>query len=77
MPRECSDCKENDRSYNFSLHYKCQNDWCENYVAPLCMEIKVSPCIEIKVSTCIETKICLRRRKIDEFFTVEYIVNKK
>lgn len=31
--RECSDCRENDRCFSMTLHYRCENTYCENYVA--------------------------------------------
>jgi hypothetical protein len=30
ITKECSDCKENDRSWSTSLNYKCNNERCEN-----------------------------------------------
>ena len=33
--RECSDCRENEKSFRNNLHYKCQNDYCENYIKPV------------------------------------------
>ena len=34
MGRECLDCRENDKMFNTNLNYKCENDYCENYIKP-------------------------------------------
>ena len=46
----CSDCKENDRSWSTSLHYRCNNEKCENCfdVKPVEHEIKYFPIFYIK-----------------------------
>ena len=36
--RECSDCRENEKTFRNNYNYKFQNDYCENYVKPV--EIK-------------------------------------
>jgi hypothetical protein len=33
--RECSDCRENEKTFRNNMQYKCVNDYCENYIAPL------------------------------------------
>ena len=34
MARECSDCRDNEKMFNTIINYKCQNDYCENYIKP-------------------------------------------
>ena len=31
--RECSDCRENEKTFRNNMHYKCVNEHCENYIA--------------------------------------------
>ncbi len=38
--RECSDCRENEKTFRNNFNYKCQNDYCENYIKPI--ELKKS-----------------------------------
>ena len=33
--RECSDCRENEKTFRNNFHYKCVNENCENYIAPI------------------------------------------
>lgn len=33
--RECYECRENDKNFKTSIHYKCTNSNCENFIAPL------------------------------------------
>ena len=33
--RECSDCRENEKTFRNNFNYKCQNDYCENYIKPI------------------------------------------
>lgn len=33
--RECYECRENDKNFKTSIHYKCSNSNCENFIAPL------------------------------------------
>ena len=33
--RECSDCRENEKTFRNNMSYKCQNEYCENYVEPM------------------------------------------
>ena len=32
--RECADCQENEKTFRNNFNYKCQNDYCENYIKP-------------------------------------------
>ena len=36
--RECSDCRENEKTFRNNFNYKCQNDYCENYIKPVCIK---------------------------------------
>lgn len=77
MGRECCDCKENDRSYSFNLYYKCQNDWCDNYI-DLGVSIKKMLCEpSCNKEQILDKPLQLKRYKIDEFFTVDYIIKKR
>jgi uncharacterized coiled-coil protein SlyX len=33
--RECSDCRENEKTFRNNFNYKCENDYCENYIKPV------------------------------------------
>ena len=33
--RECSDCRENEKTFRNNMNYKCQNEYCENYIKPI------------------------------------------
>ena len=33
--RECNDCRENEKTFRNNLNYKCQNDYCKNYIKPV------------------------------------------
>ena len=41
--RECSDCRENEKTFRSNINYKCQNDYCENYIKPTPTEKKIEP----------------------------------
>ena len=32
--RECADCRENEKPFRNNFNYKCQNNYCENYIKP-------------------------------------------
>ena len=32
--RECADCRENENTFRTNFNYKCQNDYCKNYIKP-------------------------------------------
>lgn len=68
--RECSDCRENDRSFSFSLYYKCQNNHCENYSEPLCIVINVTP-------TPLANQKKTPKHKIDEYFSKTYVIKNR
>ena len=36
--RECSDCRENEKTFRNSMHYKCVNKDCENYIKPIIID---------------------------------------
>ncbi len=33
--RECSDCRENEKTFRNNFNYKCENEYCENYIKPV------------------------------------------
>ena len=33
--RECSDCRENEKTFRNNMNYKCQNEYFENYIKPI------------------------------------------
>lgn len=65
--RVCSDCKEEDRKYKPNFMYRCENEYCEWYIAPTWFD-KIER--NIIVSR-------LPKTKITDYYFTDYIIKGK
>ena len=42
--RECYECRENDKNFKTSIHYKCTNSNCENFIVVCIAPLEISAC---------------------------------
>ena len=38
--RECSDCRDNEKTFINNMYYKCENENCINYIKPVTIKIE-------------------------------------
>ena len=64
--RECSDCRENEKTFRNNLHYKCVNEHCENYISSIkeTQKIEIKPFHSVEYISFLENEIAKLTKEI-------------